>query len=135
MVEYARIRFMSYWASAIVAANNAVTAPIDDLPNTLNLETGDTPVIGVGTRMATVHEGFRQHVGRGLGAVTEGVEAMVRKGIADGQIAGSVDPRQVAHVAMILAHGIQMAILLGHEEVVSEESRRWIAEYLNSLRA
>ena len=55
--------------------------------------------------------------------------------ISDGQIADSVDPRQVAHVAMILAHGIQMATLLGHQEVVSERSLCWIRRYLNSLRA
>jgi len=70
-----------------------------------------------------------------LGALVAAVEAMVRKGIADGQIADSADPRQVAHVALVLAHGIQMASLVGQEEIISEDLRRWVREYLNSLRA
>jgi TetR/AcrR family transcriptional repressor of nem operon len=107
---------------------------VDDLPAGLKLETTGSITIAVGARMATVHEGFRQRLVARLAQIVDGIEQMLRKGVADGQIADSVDPRQLAHIAMIVGHGIQMAGLLGQHEVISEEARRWIRDYLNSLR-
>jgi TetR/AcrR family transcriptional repressor of nem operon len=106
----------------------------DDLPAGLKLETTHPITIAVGARMAAVHEGFRQRLVARLAPMVDGAERMLRKGIADGQIADNVDPRQLAHIAMIMAHGIQMAGLLGQQEVISEEARRWIRDYFNSLR-
>jgi len=106
----------------------------DDLPAGLKLETTGSITIAIGARMATVHEGFRKRLVARLNQMVDGIEQMLRKGIADGQIADSVDPRQMAHIAMIVAHGIQMASLLGQHEVVSPEARRWFRDLLNSLR-
>jgi AcrR family transcriptional regulator len=106
----------------------------DDLPAGLKLETTGSITIAVGARMATVHEGFRKRLVARLSPIVDGTEQMLRKGVADGQIADNVDPRQLAHIAMIMAHGIQMAGLLGQQEVISEEARRWIRDYFNSLR-
>jgi len=107
---------------------------LDDMPNRVRLApTGDL-VLGIGARMACVHEGFRQRLQASLAPLIEQMERMLRKGIADGQIVDSADPRQLAHVAAIVGHGIQMAALLGQEDVVSEDARRWIKDYLNSLR-
>jgi len=106
----------------------------DDLPAGLKLETTGSITIAIGARMAAVHEGFRQRLVARLSPIVDGTEQMLRKGVADGQIADSVDPRQLAHIAMIVAHGIQMAGLLGQQEVLSEEARRWIRDYFNSLR-
>jgi AcrR family transcriptional regulator len=106
----------------------------DDLPAGLKLETTGSITIAIGARMAAVHEGFRQRLVARLAPIVDGTEQMLRKGVADGQIADSVDPRQLAHIAMIMAHGIQMAGLLGQQEVISEEARRWIRDYFNSLR-
>jgi AcrR family transcriptional regulator len=107
---------------------------VDDLPAGLKLETTGSITIAIGARMATVHEGFRQRLIARLAQMVDGIEQMLRRGIADGQIADSVDPRQIAHIAMIVAHGIQMASLLGQHEVISPEARRWIRDRLNSLR-
>jgi AcrR family transcriptional regulator len=107
---------------------------VDDLPVGLELEPRGSITIAIGARMAAVHEGFRQRLVATLAQIVDGIEEMVRKGIADGQIADSVDPRRLAHVATIVAHGIQMAGLLGQQEVISEEARGWIRDYLNSLR-
>jgi TetR/AcrR family transcriptional repressor of nem operon len=106
----------------------------DDLPAGLKLETTGSVTIAIGARMAVVHEGFRQRLVARLSPIVDGTEQMLRKGVADGQITDSVDPRQLAHIAMIMAHGIQMAGLLGQQEVISEEARRWIRDYFNSLR-
>jgi len=107
---------------------------LDDLPSGLKLESTGSVVTGICARMACVHEGFRQRVVTSLAPVVEQLERVLRKGIADGQIAANVDPRQLAHVAAIVGHGIQMASLLGQQEVLSEDARRWMKEYLNSLR-
>ena len=107
---------------------------LDDLPSGLKLESTGSVVTGICARMACVHEGFRQRVVTSLAPVVEQLERVLRKGIADGQIAANVDPRQLAHVAAIVGHGIQMASLLGQKEVLSEDARRWMKDYLNSLR-
>jgi TetR/AcrR family transcriptional repressor of nem operon len=107
---------------------------VDDMPAGLKLETSGSITIAIGARMATVHEGFRKRLIARLAQMVDGIEQMLRKGIADGQIADNVDPRQMAHIAMIVAHGIQMASLLGQHEVISPEARRWIRDRLNSLR-
>jgi hypothetical protein len=107
---------------------------VDDLPAGLKLEPGGSIAIAIGARMATVHEGFRQRLVARLAPMVDGIEQMLRKGVADGQIADNVDPRQLAHIAMIVGHGIQMAGLLGQHEIISEDARRWIRDYLNSLR-
>jgi TetR/AcrR family transcriptional repressor of nem operon len=107
---------------------------VDALPAGLELDPRGPITIAIGARMAAVHEGFRQRLVARLAQIVDGIEEMIRKGIADGQIADSVDPRRLAHVATIVAHGIQTAGLLGQHEVISEEARRWIRDYLNSLR-
>ena len=107
---------------------------VDGLPAGVKLEPSGSITIAVGARMAAVHEGFRQRLVARLTPMVDGIEQMLRKGVADGQIADNVDPRQLAHIAMIVGHGIQMAGLLGQHEVISQEARRWIRDYLNSLR-
>ena len=88
----------------------------------------------LGARMASVHEGFRERLGKGLAPLAERVEETLRKGVADGQIADSVDPRQMAHVFITVGSGIQFACLMWEEEAIWEDARRWLKEYLNSLR-
>jgi AcrR family transcriptional regulator len=107
---------------------------LNDVPNRIRLAPGGELVVGVSASMACVHSGFRQRVQASLAPVVDEIEGMLRKGIADGQIVDSIDPRQVAHVLVILGHGIQMAALLGQEEVISEDARRWVRDFLNSLR-
>ena len=84
--------------------------------------------------MAAVHEGFRQRVERRLDRLADDLVETLRNGVADGQIADSVDPRVLAHVCFIVSQGSQFADLLGQRKVIWEDTRRWLKEYLNSLR-
>jgi TetR/AcrR family transcriptional repressor of nem operon len=107
---------------------------LDDLPSSIKLETTGFLTAGVGGRMASVHDGFRRNVQGHLGMLTNRLLEVLRKGVADGQIADSVDPRQLAHVFMIVSQGSQFAELLGQPKVMWEDARLWLKEYLNSLR-
>jgi AcrR family transcriptional regulator len=106
----------------------------DDLPSTLKLETTGTLTTGVAGRMASVHNGFRLRVESHLDVIADELVEILRKGIANGQIADSVDPRVLAHVCFIVSQGGQFADLLGQRKVIWEDTRRWLKQYLNSLR-
>ena len=107
---------------------------LDALPVAIKLESGHSVVTGLVVHMATVHEGFRQRLLAREQAQAEGFEQMVRRAIADGELAESVDPSQLTHFAVIVSHGLQMARLLGQEQVMPKKARRWLKKYLNSLR-
>jgi AcrR family transcriptional regulator len=96
-------------------------------------DTGFSPA-DMSLRLASVHEGFRKRLAAGLGQAAEQVEETVRRGVADGQIVDSVDPDQLAHLFLIMCTGIHTATLLWDREVIREDARRWLKEYLNSLR-
>jgi TetR/AcrR family transcriptional repressor of lmrAB and yxaGH operons len=107
---------------------------LDDLPSSVKLETTGDLTAGVAARMASVHDGFRQRVEQRLNDLADGLVAILRKGVADGQIADSVDPRVLAHVCFIVSQGSQFADLLGQRKIIWEDARGWLKEYLNSLR-
>jgi AcrR family transcriptional regulator len=107
---------------------------VDDLPSSVKLETTGDLAAGVGARMASVHEGFRHRVEQRLNDLADGLVAILRKGVADGQIADSIDPRVLAHVCFIVSQGSQFADLLGQRKIIWEDARGWLKEYLNSLR-
>lgn len=106
----------------------------DALPIVTKLETIGTSVTDVSVRMASVHEGFRQRFQNGSVAIIEQVADVVRRGVADGQIADSVDPQELAHIYFTVAGGILYTKLLLDQETVWEDARRWLRQYLNSLR-
>jgi AcrR family transcriptional regulator len=106
----------------------------DDLPSILKLESGHSVQTGIVAGMAAVHEGFRQRLATRAVPLFQEFEPMIAKGIADGQIADSVDPRQFPYFAMVLGYGLHMARQLGQEQLMPEDAKRWIRDYLNSLR-
>ena len=107
---------------------------LDELPGPIEPKTTATPSVGVASRMAAVHEGFRQRVERHVEAMIERIEEVVRKGIAHGQITDSVDPDQLAHMFATIAIGIQFESQLMRREAIWEDAKRWLKDYLNSLR-
>ncbi|MGQ9571867.1 MAG: TetR/AcrR family transcriptional regulator [Dehalococcoidia bacterium] len=107
---------------------------IDSLPMVTRLGAINASVTDVSLRMACVHEGFRQRFQEGMLAIISEVANVLRTGIAEGQIADSVDPEQLAHVYMTVAGGIQYAKLLLDERTLWQDAQRWLKEYLNSLR-
>ncbi len=107
---------------------------LEEVPSILQLKVGGLVEVGIAGRMATVHEGFRQRLATRAVPLIEQCERMVAKGIADGQIADSVDPVQLTHFALAVSYGLQMVRQLGQEQLMPDGSRGWIKEYLNSLR-
>ena len=107
---------------------------LDELPGPIEPKTTATPSVGVASRMAAVHEGFRQRVERHVEAMIERVEQILRKAIADGQITDSVDPDQLAHMFVTISMGIQYESQLLRREAIWEDTKRWLKDYLNSLR-
>jgi AcrR family transcriptional regulator len=107
---------------------------VDDLPSSVKLETTGDLAAGVGARMAAVHEGFRRRVEERLNDLANDLVGILRKGVADGQIANSVDPRVLAHLCFIVSQGSQFADLLGQRKAIWEDARHWLKQYLSSLR-
>lgn len=108
---------------------------LDDMPTSIELETGGAPTGGIAARMASVDEEFRQRLEGGFRPLIDEMEEILRRGIAEGQIVESVDARVLSHALVVVSLGIQFSNLLGQREVVCEDARRWMKEYLNSLRA
>ena len=108
---------------------------VDDLPSSVKLETTGDLAAGVGARMASMHDGFRRRVEERLNALANDFVAILSKGVANGQIADSVDPRVLAHLCFIVSQGSQFADLLGQRKAIWEDAQHWLKEYLNSLRA
>jgi len=106
----------------------------DDLPSTLKLESGHSVQTGIAAGMAAVHQGFRQRLATRVVPLFEEFDPMIAKGVADGQIADSVDPRQLPHFVMVVGYGLHMARQLGQEQLLSEDAKGWLKDYLNSLR-
>jgi TetR/AcrR family transcriptional repressor of nem operon len=107
---------------------------LEALPSVTRLGTLGSSATDIAVRMASVHEGFRKRFQANSEALIKHVADMVRRGIADGQIVDSVHPDQLAHVYYTVAGGIQFATLFLDREAVWEDTRRWLKEYLNSLR-
>jgi len=108
---------------------------LDCFPGVQRLEAIGSSAPGLGHGMAAVHEGFRKRLGEDMMAIVDAIEVMVSKGVADGQISDTVDPRQLAHVFATVCMGIRHTKLLWDQEVIWVDTRRWMREYLNSLRA
>jgi len=107
---------------------------LDALPNITKMGTVGSSATDVALRMAAVHDGFRRRLTGKLVPALEQVEEIVGRGVADGQIADSVDPRQLAHLFVTIGAGIQLVTLLWDREDIWEDARDWLKEYLNSLR-
>jgi len=107
---------------------------IDSLPNVTMSEATASSGTDIAVRMASVHEGFRKRLTPKLDAMLKQSEEITRRGVADGQIADSVDPVQLTHLVATICAGSQIGSLLWEREAIWEDAKRWLKEYLNSLR-
>jgi len=107
---------------------------VDSLPNVTKSEATASSGTDIAVRMASVHEGFRKRMSPEFDAMLKQAEENTRRGVADGQIANSVDPVQLVHLVATTCTGIQMSSLLWEREVIGENAKRWLKQYLNSLR-
>jgi AcrR family transcriptional regulator len=105
-----------------------------EFPGAQRLEAIGSYAPGLAHGMAAVHEGFRKRLGESLAAIVDTIELIVSKGVADGQIADTVDPSELTHVFTTVCMGIRHASLLWDREVIWDDTRRWMKAYLNSLR-
>jgi len=107
---------------------------VDELPGVVQLPAGGSLMAGVAARMATVNEGFRRRAREGFEALIQEGEELLQQGVADGHIVHSVDSGQLAHEFVIVCMGVQFAALLGLRDVICDDARSRLKEYLNSLR-
>jgi len=107
---------------------------IDELPGLAKLETGEALTPSIAARLGAVDPDFRDRLSAAYGAMIDELEVILRRGAAQGQIADSVDPCVLAYLFTVICEGIMFTSLLGLREAVWEESRRWMKDYLNSLR-
>jgi AcrR family transcriptional regulator len=107
---------------------------LDSLPNVIKVGAAAVSTADLSIRMASVHDGFRKRLEGWLEPTVGQVEQVLHKGVADGQIADSVDPRQLTHMLVTMGAGIQHMSLLWHREIICQDARRWMKDYLNSLR-
>jgi len=107
---------------------------IDELPGIVRLQTGESLTPGLSVRLGAVEPEFRERISSQLAGLIDATEAILRRGVAEGQIVEGVDPRVLSHAVAVMCEGIQFAIVLGQQQVMWEDARRWLKEYLNSLR-
>jgi AcrR family transcriptional regulator len=107
---------------------------IDELPGMAKLKAGEVITPSIAARLGTADSDFRERLSAGYGAMIDELEVILRRGAAQGQIADSVDPCVLAHLFTVICQGVMFTNLLGLREAVSEDSQRWMKEYLNSLR-
>ncbi len=135
--EEMRLLFDRGWISHLKSDQHPIDRllkAVDALPTVAGPGTVVSSVADISVRLALVHDGFRERLQEKLDTMVEQVEEMVRQGIVDGQIAGTVDPRVLTSVFVIMSGGIHVATLFHGREVVWESARRWLKEYLSSLR-
>lgn len=107
---------------------------LDAFPTILRLEAIGSSAPGLAHGMAAVHSGFRKRLGEHLAKFVQGIESLVVRGVAKGQIADTVDPDELAHLFVTVCAGIRHATLMWDRKVISDDARRWMKNYLNSLR-
>jgi len=107
---------------------------IDELPGLMKLRSGESLTPSLAVRLGAVEPEFRERLSSRLAGLIDGTEAILRRGVAEGQIVEGVDPRVLTHAFVVMCEGIQFATVLGHQQAAWEDARHWLKEYLNSLR-
>jgi len=108
---------------------------IDELPGLAKLQTGESLTPSLAVRLAPVDADFRERLATGYAAMIDEIEGILRRGVAEGQIVESVNPRVLARVFAVIGEGIQFGSVLGQREDFWGDALSWLKQYLNSLRA
>ena len=108
---------------------------IDELPTMVKLDSGETLTPSLAVRLAAVDADFQQRLSAAYGGLIDELEVTLQKGVAQGDIADTVDPCVLAHMFTIMCEGMQFTSVLRQREDILEHARAWLKEYLNSLRA
>ena len=108
---------------------------IDELPTMVKLDSGETLTPSLAVRLAAVDADFQQRLSAAYGGLIDELEVTLQKGVAQGDIADTVDPCVLAHMFTIMCEGMQFTSVLRQREDILEHARAWLKQYLNSLRA
>ena len=108
---------------------------VDDLPGVVKLQSGEALTPSVVVRLGTAEPEFSERLSRRLSDFLDQLEAMVRRGVAEREIRESVDPRVVSCVFTVVSEGIFLMSVLGQRQAIWEDARRWLRDYVDSLRA
>ena len=107
----------------------------DELPGVVRLQSGETLTPSLAVRLGTAEAEFRERISTRFAGFLDELEAILRKGVVEGQIPKRVDPRVLSRVFLVMAEGIFFMSVLEQQQVIWEDARSWLKEYLNSLRA
>ena len=108
---------------------------IDELPTMVKLDSGETLTPSLAVRLAAVDADFQQRLSAAYGGLIDELEVTLQKGVAQGDIADTVDPCVLAHMFTIMCEGMQFTSVLRQREDILEHARAWLKQYLYSLRA
>jgi len=107
---------------------------LNDLPGVVKLQSGKALTPSVVVRLGTAEPEFSERLAARLTAFLTEVEAMVHRGVAEGQIKETVDARVLSRVFTVMCEGIFLMSVLGQRQAIWEDARSWLNEHLNSLR-
>jgi len=107
---------------------------IDELPMLVKLDSGEALTPSLAVRLSAVDADFQQRLSAVYGGLIDELEVTLRRGVTQGQIADTVDPCVIAHMFTVMCEGMQFTSVLRQREVILEDTRAWLKEYLNSLR-
>lgn len=107
---------------------------VDDLPGIVKLQSGEALTPSAVVRLGTAEAEFGERLAEKLAEFLVQMEAIVRKGVDEGQIEQTADPRIVSRVFTVMCEGIFLMSVLGQRQAIWEDARSWLRDYLNSLR-
>jgi AcrR family transcriptional regulator len=107
---------------------------IDELPGVVKLQSGEPLTSSIAVRLGTAEPEFRERISTRLAESIGRLEAILQRGVAEGQIVESIDPRVLSSLFVVVCEGIQFTNALGQQPTIWEDARAWLKEYLNSLR-
>jgi len=108
---------------------------IDELPGVAKLPLGEALTPSVVVRLGTAEAEFSERISTRFEGFLSELEAILRRGVAEGQIAESVDPRVLSRAFAVMIQGVFFMSVLGFQPTIWEDGERWLKGYLNSLRA
>jgi len=108
---------------------------IDELPGVVKLRSGEALTPSISVHLGAAEPEFRERISTRFAEAIGELEAVLRRGVDEGQIVQSVDPRVLSCLFFVTCEGVQFTSVLGLPQALWDDARAWLKEYLNSLRA
>ena len=108
---------------------------IDELPGVVKLRSGEALTPSISVHLGAAEPEFRERISTRFTEAIGELEAVLRRGVDEGQIVQSVDPHVLSCLFFVTCEGVQFTSVLGLPQTLWDDVRAWMKEYLNSLRA